>query len=169
MSNEFIASNEFLKTYEWRKIRQEVIIESKQRCSCCGVKPDLNNEIYLCVDHIFPRKTHPELALVKSNLQVLCNVCNHGKGNWDTTDWREDAQFKITEEWLRTFTNNFAGLKKAQLAVLNLHWPVKKGWVEELIGMEITVRQKELFESNLNNKAKYSGEQKRLKIKVSIA
>lgn len=38
--------------------------------------------------HIQPRKTHPHLALVLSNLQVLCHDCNHGKGNWDTTDWR---------------------------------------------------------------------------------
>ncbi len=41
------------------------------------------------VDHIKPRRKYPELALSRSNLQVLCNLCNHGKGNWDETDWRE--------------------------------------------------------------------------------
>ena len=42
------------------------------------------------VDHIKPRKKYPELALDKSNLQVLCEECNHGKGNWDETDWRPE-------------------------------------------------------------------------------
>ena len=40
------------------------------------------------VDHIKPRKKFPELALVEDNLQVLCGACNHGKGNWDQTNWR---------------------------------------------------------------------------------
>lgn len=30
----------------------------------------------------------PDLALSMDNLQVLCGDCNHGKGNWDVTDWR---------------------------------------------------------------------------------
>lgn len=49
------------------------------------------------VDHIKPRKTHPHLALDPSNLQVLCDVCNHGKGNWDKTDWRKPTAMKIAE------------------------------------------------------------------------
>lgn len=42
------------------------------------------------VDHIKPRKLFPELALDPDNLQVLCHECNHGKGNWDMTDFRAD-------------------------------------------------------------------------------
>jgi 5-methylcytosine-specific restriction endonuclease McrA len=40
------------------------------------------------VDHIKPRSKYPHLALRESNLQVLCEACNLGKGNWDETDWR---------------------------------------------------------------------------------
>lgn len=40
------------------------------------------------VDHIRPRSRFPELALTESNLQVLCETCNHGKGNWSERDWR---------------------------------------------------------------------------------
>lgn len=42
----------------------------------------------LNVDHVKPRKFYPELALDLDNLQVLCALCNHGKGNSDATDWR---------------------------------------------------------------------------------
>ena len=47
--------------------------------------------IKLNVDHIKPRKKYPKLALDVDNLQVLCNECNHGKGNRDDTDWRGDS------------------------------------------------------------------------------
>lgn len=57
-------------------------------CQCCGTKAVRGVQIN--VDHIKPRKKYPELALEFTNLQVLCSVCNHGKGNWDETDWRPD-------------------------------------------------------------------------------
>lgn len=82
--------DDFLLSYEWRRLRMAVIKERGARCECCGATPAQG--IVINVDHIQPRKTHPKLALEKSNLQVLCHVCNHGKGNWDTTDWREAPQ-----------------------------------------------------------------------------
>jgi 5-methylcytosine-specific restriction endonuclease McrA len=54
---------------------------------CCGATPQTG--AVMNVDHIKPRKTYPELALSVENLQILCGECNHGKGNWNTTDWRE--------------------------------------------------------------------------------
>lgn len=33
-----------------------------------------------------------DLALSLENLQVLCAECNHGKGNWDMTDWRTESE-----------------------------------------------------------------------------
>ncbi len=56
------------------------------RCQCCGA--DASHGIRINVDHIKPRRDFPALALDESNLQVLCEDCNHGKGNWDRTDWR---------------------------------------------------------------------------------
>ncbi len=76
----------FLSSYEWRKLRMEILKRDGARCQCCGATP-ADGEV-MNVDHIKPRKRFPELALEPSNLQVLCGTCNHGKGNWDMTDWR---------------------------------------------------------------------------------
>ena len=79
-------SDSFLASFEWRRLRMEVLTERGARCECCGTSP--KDGIVIHVDHIKPRRRFPELALTKANLQVLCEVCNHGKGSWDQTDWR---------------------------------------------------------------------------------
>ena len=81
------ATTAFLQSYEWRRVRMEALKKHGARCMCCGATP--KEGAVMNVDHIKPRKLFPELALDLSNLQVLCNPCNHGKGNWDMTDWRE--------------------------------------------------------------------------------
>lgn len=81
------ASNEFLQTYEWRRVRLIVLKRDGAKCACCGATP--SSGAVMNVDHIKPRKLFPHLALDPSNLQVLCHECNHGKGNWDMTDFRE--------------------------------------------------------------------------------
>lgn len=83
----FAATSKFLNSFAWRRMRMEVLTERGAKCECCGATPD--HGARMCVDHVKPRKLYPELALEKSNLQVLCGECNHGKGNWDETDWRK--------------------------------------------------------------------------------
>jgi len=80
------ATAAFLESYEWRRVRMQALKSYGARCQCCGVTPA--DGARMNVDHIKPRKLFPELALDVSNLQVLCHDCNHGKGNWDMTDWR---------------------------------------------------------------------------------
>ena len=82
----FVQTSKFLNTPAWRKIRMAALVKYGARCQCCGASR--KDGIKINVDHIKPRKTHPELALEFDNLQVLCEPCNHGKGNLDTTDWR---------------------------------------------------------------------------------
>jgi 5-methylcytosine-specific restriction enzyme A len=85
----FIASKEWLETYEWRQCRYQVLEKIDGRCECCGRnRHQLPNGVYLNVDHIKPRRTHPWLATNIRNLQVLDGECNHGKGN-TTRDWRK--------------------------------------------------------------------------------
>lgn len=81
-----LIRDEFLHSYEWRKLRIKAIEKYGNRCQCCGAGP--KDGATINVDHIKPRKHYPELALDLDNLQILCHTCNHGKGNWSETDWR---------------------------------------------------------------------------------
>lgn len=83
-----VAGDAFLSSYEWRKIRLVILKKYGRKCQCCGATP--TSGAIMNVDHIKPRKIYPELALTESNLQVLCHECNHGKGNWDMTDFRPE-------------------------------------------------------------------------------
>ena len=85
--NSSVASKEFLTSYEWRRLRMQAITIHGAKCQCCGATPATGAVIN--VDHVKPRKLYPELALDINNLQILCHECNHGKGNWDQTDWRQ--------------------------------------------------------------------------------
>lgn len=80
------TSASFLESFEWRKLRMEILVRDGARCACCGASRFDGRVMH--VDHIKPRKLFPMLALDPSNLQILCDLCNHGKGNWDQTDWR---------------------------------------------------------------------------------
>lgn len=77
----------FLKTFEWRKLRMQILKKFGPVCQCCGAGK--NDGVRIHVDHIKPRRKFPDLALDEDNLQILCEDCNHGKGNWDETDWRK--------------------------------------------------------------------------------
>lgn len=90
-------SDDFLNSYQWKQLRMQVLLKFGAKCQCCGATAKTGAQI--CVDHIKPRVRYPELALEFTNLQVLCGDCNHGKGNWDETDWRpsEGIQFDPLE------------------------------------------------------------------------
>jgi 5-methylcytosine-specific restriction endonuclease McrA len=88
------ASNDFLSTYEWRITRMKALKKHGAKCQCCGASAATGSVIH--VDHIKPRRIYPELALDVNNLQILCHECNHGKGNWDMTDWRKSKTDEIT-------------------------------------------------------------------------
>lgn len=91
-----VASDAFLGTYEWRRVRMVALKKYGARCQCCGASPA--DGAVMNVDHIKPRKLFPELALDVNNLQILCHECNHGKGNWDMTDWREAHNVSIDHD-----------------------------------------------------------------------
>ncbi len=56
------------------------VLKRDRRCRLCGAGPD---DSVLHVDHIIPRSRGGSNDL--DNLQVLCQVCNLGKSNTDST------------------------------------------------------------------------------------
>ena len=68
----------FYASSEWRLVRKQVVEEQGRVCQECHQHISDDND--LTIDHIKPRSKFPELALDKSNLQVLCRRCNSAKG-----------------------------------------------------------------------------------------
>jgi 5-methylcytosine-specific restriction endonuclease McrA len=73
----------------WKELRYLALTLYGRKCQCCGTGEKSGKKLH--VDHIKPRSKFPELQWDLSNLQVLCEDCNMGKGVWDETDWRELA------------------------------------------------------------------------------
>jgi 5-methylcytosine-specific restriction endonuclease McrA len=92
----------FYKSWDWRTLRMKVIKKYGRRCMCCGSTPgDLDTSgapVRIVVDHIKPLAKFWQLRLVPSNLQIMCDECNMGKGAWDETDHRTDAEKLIAEQ-----------------------------------------------------------------------
>ena len=115
-TKEFIASPEFLKTFQWCRVRMKALRKYGNTCMCCGATRE--DGVKICVDHIKPRKLFPKLALDINNLQILCDVCNLGKGNGFDIDWKngytapnsrtEGAEIRHTDNPLST--ESFTGL-----------------------------------------------------------
>jgi 5-methylcytosine-specific restriction endonuclease McrA len=87
-----LARDEFYKSWDWRTLRMKTIKKFGRRCQCCGATPsDMTVDgkpVRIVVDHIKPISKYWQLRLVPSNLQILCDECNQGKGAWDETDYR---------------------------------------------------------------------------------
>jgi 5-methylcytosine-specific restriction endonuclease McrA len=85
-------SKNFYSTFQWRKLRYAVISECDGRCQACG--RSAKDGITLNVDHIEPLSKAWDRRLDRSNLQVLCGDCNHGKLNYAAKDWRPTTEGK---------------------------------------------------------------------------
>lgn len=111
-------SDGFYESREWLDLRYRVLQRAGGSCKLCGCRATAENPIQ--VDHIKPRSLHPELALVESNLQVLCKSCNMGKSNKDATDWR----FRASQELLDKMNR--------KTAILNHATAEQRGKLEQL-------------------------------------
>lgn len=83
-NNKNPSNKEFYQSWEWKTLRYKVLLYYGAVCMLCG------STYRIVVDHIKPRKKYPELELDFDNMQVLCDECNRGKGQWDETDHRPD-------------------------------------------------------------------------------
>lgn len=76
---------EFYASWEWKRLSYDVKINRGRKCECCGAKAP---NVRIHTDHVKPIRHHWHLRLERSNLQVLCEDCNMGKGSRDETDFR---------------------------------------------------------------------------------
>jgi 5-methylcytosine-specific restriction endonuclease McrA len=58
----------------WRALRSRVLKAAGWRCAWC--RASVHKPGAARVDHIRPRRDFPDLALVQSNLRVLCHDCD---------------------------------------------------------------------------------------------
>lgn len=91
------SNDNFYTSWEWTTLRMKVIKTYGRRCMCCGATP--SDGAVIQVDHIKPRSLRPDLALDFDNMQVLCQVCNRGKGNWCSRDYRAGAFDRELAAW----------------------------------------------------------------------
>jgi 5-methylcytosine-specific restriction endonuclease McrA len=82
------AIRQFYASWEWKRLSYDVKLERSRKCECCGAKAP---EVRIHTDHIKPIRKHWHLRLDRSNLQILCEDCNMGKGSRDETDFRVPA------------------------------------------------------------------------------
>lgn len=76
---------EFYDSWDWKRLSYDVKIERGRKCECCGAQaPDVR----VHTDHVKPIRKYWHLRLLRSNLQILCEDCNMGKGSRDETDFR---------------------------------------------------------------------------------
>lgn len=85
-------TQEFLLTWEWKKLRMDALKRYGFRCQCCGAEPSQRNNagvnVRIEVDHIKPISKFWHLRSDPNNLQVLCRDCNKGKSNRYVDDFR---------------------------------------------------------------------------------
>ncbi len=78
---------DFYSSPQWRRLRHDALAAADGKCVLCGARGGAGG-VVLHVDHIEPISKNPVRRLDPSNLQVLCESCNMGKGNRSTRDWR---------------------------------------------------------------------------------
>lgn len=87
--NSAALNNNFYESKKWRGLRYATIKKYGRRCMVCFTE---SGEMH--VDHIKPISKYPELALISTNLQIMCKNCNLGKSNSDEIDWRPKCDSK---------------------------------------------------------------------------
>lgn len=91
----------FYSTPEWRKLRDKVRVKYRYVCQNCGI--DCRGKNMNRVDHIIPRMQRPDLALVESNLTLLCVHCHEStKKLWENNMHKTEIGlngFPVGGEW----------------------------------------------------------------------
>jgi 5-methylcytosine-specific restriction protein A len=78
---------QFYSSARWKALRRLVLVE-EPLCRTCKAQGAI--VLSAQADHIKPIHKHPELMLVRSNLQGLCLPCHRSKTRREETEEKED-------------------------------------------------------------------------------
>jgi len=59
-----------------------------------------------------------------------------------------DGSFRVTKEWFNSNRDHVSGLNRAQAEAVGESYPLRTGWKTRIVGKEITLLQKQNFESS---------------------
>ena len=65
-----------IKSHQWQKVREQVLIRDKGCCQLCLVRGFIENR-KLSVHHFYKRVDHEELVYVLDNLITVCPPCHN--------------------------------------------------------------------------------------------
>ena len=162
---------DFFQSREWRELRYIVIKRDGARCLACGRSPA--NGIIIHVDHIVPVSKDWGKRLDIKNLQVLCEECNLGKSNTDSTSWSKNSNTPmdgsefvlLTKEVLDSLRTN-GGFTTVTIAALNSgNKSPKSGWIKSLYGTTIPESK---FNEAKNGVGKYAKSTLKIMAKKNI-
>lgn len=84
--------DDFYRSWEWKRVRMDALLKYGPVCMCCGArrgdKTPQGDDVRIVVDHVRPIAKYWERRLDPTNLQILCDECNMGKGSRLETDFR---------------------------------------------------------------------------------
>lgn len=75
-----MPGDSFYSSPEWRALRLQALRRARYCCEVCGASVRAKGASR--VDHIKPRREHPQLALVLGNLRVKCATCDNRGAVW---------------------------------------------------------------------------------------
>ncbi len=127
------ARDEFFASQEWKDLRWIILKRDGHRCRGCGAI-----DCRLHVDHIEPVSMNWDRRADPTNLQVLCEECNMGKGR-DHYKCPAPIQslpqsVKITREMMDSVRTNGAFTRKTIEAFGLDYKNLRKGWPHDLVG-----------------------------------
>lgn len=92
----------FYSSAAWRDLRAKVRTKwraaGQPPCPLCK-QPITGTPI---ADHIQPRRKRPDLALVESNIQIICHPCNSKKAMWSDNSTKPETGldgFPVGKGW----------------------------------------------------------------------
>ncbi len=134
---------EYLKTYHWAQTRDAALERAGHRCQVCNKTKSLN------VHHrTYARRGNER----PDDLTVLCRRCHelfHSGGRMpDSRDadvepssngkTSGNGKVTVTRAFIEKGQTERGGYRKKHLAILGVEYPPRKGWIDRLIGVQIS-------------------------------